>query len=163
MDASGAGAGAGGAPVIKFRNYQPRDQSLVGGGGGGGKAPSSAAAPPRPAIGVALAPLPAPSVLLAQADAAQSAAILASAKSVRGDTAGLPRARVVGRRGASGGPRAAARASLRVPLHARAPSARVCGVHAWPTLTRTPSPARTPPRVCRSTASSSRPRSPTGT
>lgn len=120
-DTGGASVPPATAPVIKFRNYTPRDQGLVGGGGvgvGARRAPEAAAAaggaPAKPPIAVALAPLPAPSVLLAQAGAAESAAILASAKNVRA-------------RGASGGRpcRGRVRQCTRAPVWVRA-SARPC-------------------------------------
>lgn len=84
-------SGAPGAPVIKFRNYQPRDAALVGGGGAkpqgqaaGAAAASAPAQPARAPVAVALAPPPAPSVLLAQQEAAESAQLMAKAKDVRG-------------------------------------------------------------------------------
>lgn len=86
-----ADAAAPPAPVIRFRNYQPRDGGLVGAppparvGGAAAPAPG----PPRVAVGTIVAPLPAPSVLLAERESAEKAELMAKAKDVRGGR--LPR------------------------------------------------------------------------
>jgi hypothetical protein len=90
------------APVIRFRNYQPRDAGLVGGegakkGSAAGGGAGAAAAPARPEaapVATLVPPPPAPSVLLAQKEAVEQSQLLANAKNVssvkEGALAGRP-------------------------------------------------------------------------
>ena len=76
--------------MIKFRNYQPRDTGLVGGDKPKAQAAASASSKPAP-VATVIAPPPAPSVVLAEKEAAESAELVARAKDVREAT----RARVI--------------------------------------------------------------------